>query len=230
MASSIFQINGSVVITGAAGLLGKQHTIAVLEHGGAPVLLDIDFKKLDEFKSELLEQGYKNIDIYECDITKKNDVKKVLTDLVTQNKKVVGLVNNAALNPAVKDNLESVNSLEDFNLDKWDSELEVGLKGSLICTMVFGSHMAENNHGSIVNISSDLGIISPDQRIYKNKDKSYYKPVTYSVIKHALIGLTKYTTTYWNENGIRANTLIPGGVKDFQDEIFIEKVKRFMLS
>ncbi len=226
--TSIFKINGSVVITGAAGLLGKQHAKAVIEHGGIPILLDINIEELKKFQNELSESGHNNLLVYECDITKKFEVEKVLLDAVSKNQKIVGLVNNAALNPVVKDGLEDVSMLESFNLDIWDKELEVGIKGSLICTMVFGAHMAENNYGSIVNISSDLGVISPDQRLYKKNGKNYFKPVTYSVIKHALIGLTKYTTTYWNENGVRANTLIPGGVENSQDKLFIKKVSQLI--
>ena len=88
----------------------------------------------------------------------------------------------------------------------------------------FGSSMAKNKYGSIINISSDLEL-APDQRLYKNGNSlKQYKPVTYSVIKHALLGLTKYTATYWNESGVRCNALLPGGVKDNQNEDFLNKI------
>jgi NAD(P)-dependent dehydrogenase (short-subunit alcohol dehydrogenase family) len=222
---SLFKINGIVVITGAAGLLGQEHAKAILNHGGTVALIDINEKKLKDFKVKLSEQGFNNIHIFTCDITKKNDVRNILKKLEKEKEQIVGLVNNAAINPAVNDKLQTNNELENFNLDTWDLELNVGIKGSLICTMIFGAHMAKNKYGSIVNISSDLGLIAPDQRLYKNNNnQQQYKPVTYSVIKHALIGLTKYTSTYWNDNGIRCNALLPGGIKDNQNDDFLKKI------
>ena len=87
--------------------------------------------------------------------------------------------------------------------------------------------MVKNKKGIIINISSDLGIISPDQRIYKNnKNKIFYKPVTYSVIKHGIIGLTKYLATYWADKGIRTNCLCPGGVYEKQEKFFLDKINK----
>jgi len=95
-------------------------------------------------------------------------------------------------------------------------ELSVGLNGSKLCSKIIGYEMANKGSGVILNISSDLGIIAPDQRIYKKENVSEneqpVKPVTYSVIKHGLIGLTKYLATYWNDKGVRCNALCPGGV------------------
>jgi NAD(P)-dependent dehydrogenase (short-subunit alcohol dehydrogenase family) len=227
---SLFEIKGIVVITGAAGLLGQQHAKAVLEHGGIVALIDINKEGLERFKLNLKKEGFTKVHIFACDITKKNHVQNVLGKLEKEKEKIVGLINNAAINPAVNAKLKSSNELENFNLDVWDLELDVGIKGSLICTMVFGGNMAKNKYGSIVNISSDLGLIAPDQRLYsKNEDTvKQFKPVTYSVIKHALIGLTKYTSTYWNDNGIRCNALLPGGIQDNQHPEFLKKVSKLI--
>tara|TARA_B100000780_G_scaffold264088_1_gene218465 strand:+ start:14567 stop:15382 length:816 start_codon:yes stop_codon:yes gene_type:complete len=227
---SLFKIQGITVITGAAGLLGQQHARAVLEHGGSVALIDINQDSLENLKISLKKEGFDKVYIFVCDITKKSDVQNVLVELEKNEEKIVGLVNNAAINPSVGNNLNNSNALENFNLDIWDLELDVGIKGSLICTMVFGSSMAKNNYGSIVNISSDLGLIAPDQRLYSNQGDAsrQYKPVTYSVIKHALIGLTKYTSTYWNDNGVRCNALLPGGVEDGQNQDFLNKVSKLI--
>ena len=101
-------------------------------------------------------------------------------------------------------------------------ELKVGLKGAMLCTKIFGTEMSRQKQGgNIINISSDLGIISPDNRIYKN---NFVKPVTYSVIKHGIIGLTKYTATYWPKK-VRCNALAFGGMENNQDKNFIKKIK-----
>jgi NAD(P)-dependent dehydrogenase (short-subunit alcohol dehydrogenase family) len=110
----------------------------------------------------------------------------------------------------------------------WMDDIAVGLTGALICSQVFGLEMARQGKGVILNISSDLGIIAPDQRIYRKDgladDEQNVKPVTYSVIKHGLIGLTKYLATYWAESGVRSNALCPAGVFDGQDKDFVSKL------
>lgn len=227
--NNLFRINGITIITGAAGLLGEQHARAVLEHGGSVALIDINQNKLEILKEKLFEDGYENIHIFTCDITDKTMVDDVLLQIEKTDYKIVGLINNAAINPVVNKNLSNSNKLETFDLKNWDLEISVGIKGALICTMVFGSSMAKNKYGSIINISSDLGVIAPDQRLYNNENSlEQYKPVTYSVIKHALLGLTKYTATYWNESGVRCNALLPGGVKDNQNKDFLNKISKLI--
>ena len=226
----LFDINGIVVVTGAAGLLGKEHTRAILNNSGSVALIDTNMDELAKFKNILSKEGYNEVYIYSCDITKKNNVEKVLKDLLQKPKPIVGLVNNAAINPSMSKKLESENKLENYDINLWDHELDVGIKGALICSMVFGGEMARNKYGSIVNISSDLGLIAPDQRLYIN-DKNgvqQFKPVTYSVIKHALIGLTKYLSTYWNNEGVRTNALLPGGIKTDQSKEFLEKIEKLI--
>jgi len=227
---SLFHIKGIVVITGAIGLMGKHHTRAVLENKGSVALIDIDMQKLEDFKSILKSEGYNEVYIYSCDITDKKNVEVVLDDLLKKDMPIVGLINNAAINPTVTENLQNDSALENYNFSTWNEEINVGIKGALICSIVFGACMAKNGYGSIINISSDLGLIAPDHRLYKN-DKNgiqQYKPVSYSIIKHALIGLTKYLSTYWNESGVRSNTLLPGGIKDNQSNEFLDKIENLI--
>jgi len=119
--------------------------------------------------------------------------------------------------------------LENFPIDIWNDDVSVGLTGSFLCAKHYGQKISKNiNGGSIINISSDLGLIAPDQRLYKIdgvKDSlQNVKPVTYSVIKNGLIGLTRYLATYWVEEGVRCNAMCPGGVENGQSEYFLEKV------
>ena len=112
-------------------------------------------------------------------------------------------------------------------------DLNVSLKGSYLCTKHFGTIITENKHGgSIINISSDLGIIAPNQNIYKKKNidekAQFVKPITYSVVKHGIIGLTKYTSTYWAKKSVRCNAICPGGVLNGQDDEFLKKVSELI--
>jgi NAD(P)-dependent dehydrogenase (short-subunit alcohol dehydrogenase family) len=141
------------------------------------------------------------------------------------------LINNAANNPTyenIKQEFDATKRFESYPIEAWNDDIAVGLTGSFLCSQMIGSHMAKSIGGVILNISSDLGIIAPDQRIYKKDDLSDdqqpTKPVTYSVIKSGLIGLTKYLATYWADKNIRANALVPGGVYTGQDEIFVSKL------
>jgi NAD(P)-dependent dehydrogenase (short-subunit alcohol dehydrogenase family) len=140
------------------------------------------------------------------------------------------LINNAANNPKVEGNASNMKAIqfENFPLEIWENDIAVGLTGALICSQVFGSVMARQGKGVILNISSDLGIIAPDQRIYRKEglhdDEQTIKPVTYSVIKHGLIGLTKYLATYYAQKGVRANALCPAGVYNGQNDEFLGKL------
>ena len=117
---------------------------------------------------------------------------------------------------------------ENFSVEQWSQELAVGLTGALLGCQVFGVHMARQQSGVIINISSDLGLIAPDQRLYRKSglpdSEQPVKPVTYSVIKHGLIGLTRYLATYWADRHVRVNALAPGGVRTDQPEEFVQKL------
>ena len=120
-------------------------------------------------------------------------------------------------------------SSENFLVDDWDFQLKVGLTGAMLCSQIFGQEMVKNGGGVILNIASDLSVISPDQRLYRKdglkSDLQPVKPVTYSVIKSGLVGLTKYLSTYWVEQGIRCNALSPGGIYNAQGKDFVDKLQ-----
>jgi NAD(P)-dependent dehydrogenase (short-subunit alcohol dehydrogenase family) len=111
-------------------------------------------------------------------------------------------------------------------------ELAVGLTGAVFCSRYFGEQMARQGGGVILNIASDLGLIAPDQRLYANADAPANtqpkKPVSYSVVKSGLIGLTRYLATYWATEGVRANALCPGGVENGQPSIFLERIHQLI--
>jgi NAD(P)-dependent dehydrogenase (short-subunit alcohol dehydrogenase family) len=122
--------------------------------------------------------------------------------------------------------------LERFPLEVWNKDLAVGLTGAFLCSKVVGTEMARRRSGVILNIASDLGVIAPDQRIYREPGKSDEeqpaKPVSYSVVKHGLIGLTRYLATYWADRGVRVNALSPGGVYNGQEEGFVKRLSQLI--
>jgi NAD(P)-dependent dehydrogenase (short-subunit alcohol dehydrogenase family) len=233
--ASLFSLKGQIaLITGGAGLLGRQHAAAVLACGGTPVLLDIDPVGLRNTKNQLLEEFSREVPAIECDITSLDSVSSVREQILSRLGRIDILINNAARNPKVE-NVEGVNfsRLENFPTDQWELDLSVGLGGAFNCSRVFGNHMASSGRGGIiVNIASDLGVIAPDQRLYSQENLQSHqqpvKPVTYSVVKHGLIGLTKYIATYWCEQGVRCNSLSPGGVYTNQDEVFVSKLNQLI--
>lgn len=224
-------VNRIVIITGGAGLLGRKHAEAVLDGKGIPVLLDISVAALEKAKSEL-EKNYpeQQVETFCTDITDRSCVEKVCSYLLEQYGHIDVLINNAANNPKVEGNEKNMKNIqfENFPISIWMDDIAVGLTGAMICAQVFGTVMARQGKGVILNISSDLGIIAPDQRIYRKEgltdDEQNVKPVTYSVIKHGLLGLTKYLATYWAEKGVRTNALCPAGVYNGQNEEFLKKL------
>ena len=216
----------TIIITGAGGLLGRQHCLAVAEAGGIPILLEFDASKLESASGELSRLGYRHL-AFVADITKEAELISIANQIVIQFRQIDGLVNNAAINPKVEDGGKNLSRLENLPLIQWNMELEVGLTGAMLCSRVFGSKM-NNQHsgGVIVNIASDLGLIAPDQRLYTidglSEKEQPVKPVTYSVIKHGLIGLTRYLATYFNN--VRCNALSPSGIQTNRPESFVTKL------
>ena len=192
----------------------------------------IILNKLISIKKSLKDQyPNANIHIYSLDVTSKDSIIEVFNHLSELGIYINILINNAALNPKVEkdSNLNSSSRLEFYSLENWNLEISVGLTGAFLCSQIFGTAMADSAKGGcILNIASDLSVISPDQRIYKQKglsDNSQpVKPITYSVIKSGLIGLTKYLSTYWLGKNIRCNSLSPGGVFTSQTEEFHRKL------
>tara|TARA_B100000989_G_scaffold289327_1_gene261006 strand:+ start:1126 stop:1959 length:834 start_codon:yes stop_codon:yes gene_type:complete len=233
MAFEKYHLNGkTAVITGGAGLLGIEHAYALLEAGAQIILTDIRMKDLLKTKNKLCKLYEENlIHLQVMDVTSKKSIYSISEYVNKKKMRVDILINNAAINPKV-DNKKGVvqsSQLEVFSQEEWNLQLNVGLTGAFLCSQIFGTMMAKDEAGGVIlNISSDLSIISPDQRIYKKKgiDDKYQpvKPVSYSVIKSGLIGLTRYIATYWAEKGIRCNALSPGGVYTNQNKEFTNKL------
>lgn len=227
-----FDLTGkTALITGAAGLLGVEHAAALLESGATVVLTDIDEAGLASVRAALARKvDAARIFTSVMDVSRPDAIQAVAAELAATGMRVDILVNNAAIDPKVKGDqgVLETSRLENFPLDQWNLQLAVGLTGAFLCSQVFGSAMADGRGGVILNIASDLSVFSPDQRLYRKADLADdmqpVKPVTYSVIKAGLVGLTRYLATYWADRGVRANALSPGGVFNAQGEEFVQRL------
>ena len=222
--------NKIILVTGASGLLGREHVKAILSAGGTPILIDLNQKILDSQVFELKKQFEQNMSGYAVDITDEKKVNENCIEILKKYGKIDGLVNNAANNPKVENSKEvNFSRLENFPIDIWEKDLDVALKGTFLCTKYYGFAISKNiDGGSIINISSDLGLIAPDQRLYRIKGLKEslqpVKPITYSVVKTGIIGMTRYISTYWAENNVRCNAICPGGVENNQNPDFVNEL------
>ncbi|MCD4781599.1 MAG: SDR family oxidoreductase [Candidatus Omnitrophica bacterium] len=222
--------NKNIIITGGAGFLGRMHAEAIAQAGGHPILGDLYVEEAQEIAAQISTTFHVRACGIQLDVTKKESISEMLQTVLNEYGQVDALINNAANDPKVKETSDGLehSRFENFSLEQWNNDIEVGLTGSFLCSQIIGREMEKKGKGVILNISSDLGLNAPDQRIYRKEGCPEHlqpvKPVSYSVVKHALIGLTKYLATYWADKGIRVNTLCPGGVYNNQPDAFVTKL------
>ena len=235
MNKNIFTLAGkNIIITGSSGLMGYQHAEAIVEAGGNPILIDISEERLRQQNLYFKKKFKKNLTFFVLDITNEKKVEECFNNCKKKIKSIHGLINNAANNPKIEDATnEKFSRLENFSLDMWNKDISVSLTGSFLCIKYFGNYISKNkNGGVIINISSDLGLISPDQRLYKKngllEKNQPVKPVTYSVAKTGIIGLTKYVATYWADKNVRCNAICPGGIENGQDPVFLSRISKLI--
>ena len=238
-ATGRFELSGRVVVvTGGAGLLGRMHAEAVAEAGGTPVIADLAAKPAEALAAALKRRFRVPALAVPCDITDPASVQTLRTTVLRRFRKVDALINNAANDPKVGPGAGGAvrkghwSRLENFPVPQWDQDIAVGLTGAFLCSRVLGAEMARRGRGVILNIASDLAVIAPDQRLYRvpgrPEAEQPKKPVSYSVVKAGLIGLTRYLATYWAERGVRVNALSPGGVFNGQDPDFVRRLSRLI--
>jgi len=220
----IFDLNNkTAIVTGALGLIGREHCKALSEAGANVVVTDVNQDLCEEFAKTLQT---KSIGVY-VDVTKPESLKQCRDMVLKEFGHIDILVNNAAINDMFENPkaASEQSKFENYPLELWQKSIDVNLTGVFLCSQVFGSEMAKQKSGSIINIASTYGISAPDQSLYKKEDgtQTFYKPPAYSATKGAVIMFTKYLAAYWGKDGVRVNTLTPGGVENAQDEFFIQK-------
>lgn len=225
MRDRLFDVSGKpVIITGGLGQLGRQFTKVLIERGAKVGIFDIA-EPAKPLKALFGPRATgKNVLCIQADVANRDSLKKGLEAIEAQWGIPQGLVNNAALDSPPLASAEENSSFESYPESLWDRVMDVNTKGVFLACQVVGGRMAAGGRGSIVNISSIYGLVSPDQRIYEyrsKKGKAFFKPIAYSTSKSALLNMTRYLAAYWAPKKVRVNTLTPGGVFNRQDKQFL---------
>lgn len=222
MSQDLFRVEGKVVVvTGGCGQLGRQFTHALVDAGARVAALDV---------APSDGSGFGAVDrdailLVEADVTSRHSLEAGLNTVITKWGVPDALINNAGLDSPPNAPIEETGPFETYPESSWDKVMQVNTKGVFLCCQVIGGAMAKAGRGSIVNIGSIYGLISPDQRIYEYRriaGEEFFKPVAYSVSKSSLLNLTRYLATYWAGRNVRVNTLTLAGVFNHQDEQFLE--------
>jgi NAD(P)-dependent dehydrogenase (short-subunit alcohol dehydrogenase family) len=219
----LFSLQGkTAIVTGALGLIGKKHCEALAHAGANVVVADINEEAAIAFAAQL---GSTHLGIA-IDVTSKASIEAVRDSVIAKYSTIDILVNNAAINdmfenPAMA---KELSAFENYPLDAFQKSLDVNVTGVFLCSQVFGSVMAQQESGSIINVASTYGIVGPDQSIYRDEcgEQTFYKSAAYPVTKGAVINFTRFLASYWGNKGVRVNTLSPGGVENNQNEFFIQ--------
>lgn len=225
MTRTLFTLDEKVIIvTGGFGQLGRQFTRACLELGARVAVFDlnVEAKTIQARFGTLADNPA--LMFCEADVTDRSSLQAALAQVEAPWGLPHGLVNNAGLDSPPSASANENGPFETYPEASLDKVLDVNLKGVILSCQVIGGAMAVAGRGSIVNISSIYGLVSPDQRLYTYRAADgdpFYKPVAYSVSKSGLLNLTRYLATYWARQGVRVNTLTFGGVFNRQDEQFL---------
>jgi NAD(P)-dependent dehydrogenase (short-subunit alcohol dehydrogenase family) len=228
-AADLFDLSDRVaILTGGAGLLGQEYAIALAQAGAHVVIADINSSEAEKLAAEVTSHSGVEALSFETDVSSKASVEAMVAQTLAAFGRVDTLVNNAALDPKFDANHAAghVDAFEDYPLELWDRGLAVNLTGMFLCAQAVSRPMLAQKNGVIVNISSTYGLVGPDQRLYDTDDPMLpkrFKPVVYSVTKSAVLGLTRYLSTYWAGMNIRVNTLTLGGVFNEHDEEFVRR-------
>jgi len=221
-----FDLNGRVcLITGGAGYLGRQFADALAELNGRPVLIDFLADSLRDASETL---GYPS---FEADVTDEASLAAVREKVLNELGSIDVLINSAGLTKhgCEVDPERFFATFEETDREVWDAGLKINLTGVMLCCKVFGPPMVKQGKGAIINIGSDIGLISPDQRIYAPDEHGYEgvdfnAPAFYSASKAGVIHLTKHLATLWAAHGVRVNAISPAGVERDHDPAFVKQL------
>jgi len=215
----MFNLTGkNILVTGAAGLLGLEFVFSLIKYGATCYAIDINIKELKKLELKLRKKNLsKKLQIFKIDITNTKQLIKFEKNLQKKNIFIDTIINNASNNPPPKKLIKS----------SWHKDIDVNLTSVKNIIDIFSKKMIKNKTGNIINIGSDLSVIAPDQKIYADI-KNYIKPLSYSVTKHGIVGITKYYASLFGKYNVRVNCLSPGGVFNNQNKKFVKKVSKYI--
>ena len=224
----LFSLHGKIaIVTGATGLLGRQHCIALAEAGAAVVIADLNPEYCRAVEKSLPGNHHLSL---AADVTHPDSLAAARHAVLEKYGRIDVLVNNAAVNDMFENPaLAAEQSMfEHYPLDMWRKSLEVNATGVFLAAQVFGTPMAERGSGSIINIASTYGMVGPDQSLYQKPgaEQVFYKSPSYPATKGAVLNFTRYLAAYWGKNGVRVNSLSPGGVENGQENWFVDNYSR----
>ncbi len=225
MVSNLFDVKDKiVVVTGGLGQLGRQFSLALAAHGAKVAIFDVradERQTIERFGEQGLVEDFLFAPV---EIPRRDSIEAALIQVKAKWGTPHALINNGALDSPPNASADDNGPFESYPESSWDKVMEVNAKGVFLCCQVVGGQMAAANRGSIINICSMYGIVSPDQRIYEYRhtgSAAFFKPAAYSASKSALLNLTRYLATYWAGRNVRVNTLTLGGVFNNQDGQFL---------
>lgn len=230
---SLFDLAGRVVVvTGALGQLGRQFCGTLLEHGARVAGLDLVAEEAaasvleSKGNAGLLAAGERFLYI-RSDITDRASLDAARGRIEAHfGEPAFGLLNNAALDSPPDSDARETGPFETYPMENWERVFRVNATAPFLCAQVFGAAMAKARRGSIVNVGSIYGILSPDQNLYqyrRDRGETFFKPVAYAASKSSLYNLTRYLAAYWGKEQVRANIVTFAGVFNRQDPAFLDR-------
>lgn len=225
----MFSLAGRVaIVTGAAGLLGRQHCRALASAGATVIATDLDAGGCEAVAADLRREGWNNAHGIAADITAVDSLLRLRDAVLTLVDHVDVLVNNAAVNDRFDPSPEgaALSRFETYPVERWRNMLDVNVTGTFLCCQILGGEMVRRHRGSIINVASTYGIVAPDQRTYQRADgsQSFWKSAAYPASKGAVLSFTRFLAAYWSDRGVRVNSLSPGGVAQAgQEPSFVEQ-------
>jgi len=229
--AALFNLSGrTAILTGGAGLLGRQYIRTLLAAGARVLVADLDGDAAQREAAEAIAAVGGEAVGKAIDVTRREDVSLMVDLALSHWGQLDILINNAAIDPKADGQATSALSatFEDLPLALWQRSLNVNLTGPFLCAQVAGQVMRRAGRGVIINVSSTYGLVAPDQRLYQRDgeaEQQHFKPASYAVTKAAIAHLTRYLATYWAASGIRVNTLTPHGVFNNHDEQFVRRYR-----
>lgn len=214
------------IVTGGLGQLGRQFTLALAARGANVAVFNRRLPDADTLAARFPVDETR-IAFYEVDVTRRSSIEAGLQQVTARWGTPHVLVNNAGIDAQPNAPADENGPFESMPEAVWDRMVEVNLKGVFLCCQVIGGAMAEAGRGSIINIGSIYGVVSPVQEIYayraERDGRPFFKPAAYSASKSGILNLTRYLATYWAKKGVRVNTLTLAGVfRPTQDPTFVE--------